>query len=216
MAGGELDPTPSGASQPAGPRRSARRELPILLIIALSIAIVIKSFLVQAFFIPSVSMEPTLQPGDRILVCRICSVRDIQRGDVIVFADPDPGPAPERGVIGGALHWLGEAVGVAAPADEDFVKRVIGLPGDVVELGGGRLLVNGAVIDELYLDLVQDTSAYGPVSVPDGMLFVLGDNRTESGDSRFEPPRGVGLVPQDAVIGTVFLRVWPPSRVGGL
>lgn len=216
MTGGELDLTPSGATEPARPRRSARRELPILLIIALGIAIVIKSFLVQAFFIPSVSMQPTLEPGDRILVCRICSVQNIQRGDVIVFADPDPEPAPERGVIAGALHRLGEAVGVAAPADEDFVKRVIGLPGDVVELGGGRLLVNGAVIDEPYLDPVQDTSAYGPVSVPDGMLFVLGDNRTESGDSRFEPPRGVGLVPQDAVIGTVFLRVWPPSRVGGL
>jgi signal peptidase I len=213
MTGGGLDDSPE---VPTGSDRPHRRaELPLLLLVALVVAIVIKSFLIQAFFIPSVSMEPTLDVGDRILVCRICLVfSDVRRGQIIVFSDPDPSAGPDRGIVGGVLHWSGEAIGVAAPEDEDFVKRVIGLPGDVIELNGGRLFVNGVLQDEPYVDPDIDTSPYGPVTVPDGMLFVLGDNRTRSGDSRFDPPRGVGLVPIDVVIGTVFLRVWPPGRVG--
>jgi len=214
MTGDAIEGSPDEPS-PEPEERSRRYELPILLLMALVAAIVIKSFLVQAFFIPSISMEPTLEVGDRILVCRICvAFSDVRRGQIIVFADPDPTTAPKRGLVGGALHWLGEAIGVAAPQDEDFVKRVIGLPGDVVELNAGKLFVNGTIQDEPYVDRDIDTSPYGPVTVPDGMLFVLGDNRTRSGDSRFEPPRGVGLVPIDVVIGTVFLRVWPPDRIG--
>jgi signal peptidase I len=187
----------------------------MLVVAAIVMAILVKTLLVQIFFIPSASMEPTLRPGDRIVVCRICTtISPVRRGQIVVFADPHPAPGPGRGVLGGAVHWLGEAIGVASPADDDFVKRVIGLPGDVVELHDGRLFVNGRVIDEPYLDPRIDTTPYGPVTVPDGMLFVLGDNRTDSGDSRFEPPRGVGLVPQDEVIGTVVYRIWPPSRAG--
>lgn len=212
-------PTAPGASpgEPE-PRRAAWHELPVMLLIALVVAIVMKSFLVQAFFIPSPSMEPLLQHGDRILVCRVClHVSDIHRGDVLVFSDPNPVPGAERGLLGGFLHWLGEGVGVAQPEDEDFIKRVAGLPGDVVELRRGQLYVNGEQIDEPYLASADDTRSYGPVTVPDGMLFVLGDNRLVSGDSRLEPEEGgVGLVPVDRVIGKAFVVVWPPGRWGGL
>ena len=193
------------------------RELPLLVLAALVVAIVIKTLLVQAFYIPSQSMEPTLQRGDRVLVCRFCyRIGDIQRGDVIVFSDPSPAPGPSRGPVGSFLHWLGEGIGVAQPADEDFIKRVIGLPGDVAEIRGGQLYVNGEVVDEPYLDPREDTRSYGPVTVPDGMLFVLGDNRLVSGDSRFPPPTGVGLVPEDKVVGKAFVIVWPPGRWGWL
>ena len=212
------DADPSQAEHPAeehAPR--FWRELPILLVLALAIAILLKTFLVQAFYIPSISMSPTLEKGDRILVCRICvRVGGIDRGDVIVFSDPHPGPGVDRGPIGAALHWLGEGIGVAQPENEDFIKRVVGLPGDVVELHDGELFVNGEQVQEPYLNPEIDTSPYPPTTVPDGMLFVLGDNRAHSGDSRFEPPVGVGFVPEDAVIGKAFVIVFPPSRWGWL
>jgi len=190
-------------------------ELPVLIVVALVIAIVIKTFLIQAFYIPSPSMEPTLRHGDRVLVCRICSrFGGVARGDVIVFADPNPDPHDDDGFVRDALRWLAEGVGVAQPEDEDFIKRVIGLPGDVVEIRRGQVLVNGVALDERYLDPAADTRSYGPETIPDGMLFVMGDNRLVSGDSRFPPPTGVGLVPEDRVIGDAFVRVWPPSRWG--
>jgi signal peptidase I len=193
------------------------REFPILVLTALALAIVIKTFLVQAFYIPSSSMEPGLQIGDRILVCRICTTfSDPSYGDVIVFADPAPDGGPDRGVIGGALHWLAEGIGVAQPAHEDFIKRVIGLPGDAIEIRKGKLFRDGHRIREPYLDPTRDTRSFGPVTVPDGMLFVLGDNRLVSGDSRFEPPTGIGFVPIDRVIGEAFVIVWPVSRWGGV
>jgi signal peptidase I len=199
-----------------GSRRSAWHELPVMLLIALVIAIVIKSLLVQAFFIPSESMEPLLQRGDRILVCRVClHVSDIQRGDVLVFSDPDPEEGARRGAVGGFLHWLGEGVGVAQPQDEDFIKRVAALPGQTWEIReGGRLYVDGEAVAEPYLNLPTDTQPYGPETVPDGMLFMLGDNRLHSGDSRFEPPVGLGYVPIDKLIGKAFVKIWPPSRSG--
>jgi len=226
-----VDPAPipdPGSDDPVVASRATRhaddghrgkfwRELPILILIALVIAIVVKTFLVQAFYIPSESMEPTLVRGDRVLVCRFCyRFGDIERGDVVVFADPDPAPH-ERGPVSGALRWLAEGIGVAQPEDEDFIKRVAGLPGDVVEIRRGQLYVNGEAIDEPYLAAEEDTRSYGPVTVPDGMLFVLGDNRLVSGDSRLEPEEGgVGFVPVDRVIGRAFVIVWPPGHWGGL
>ena len=212
------DADPSLAEHPADEHAPRFwRELPILLILALAIAILLKTFLVQAFYIPSISMSPTLEKGDRILVCRICvRVGGIDRGDVIVFSDPHPDPGVDRGPIGAALHWLGEGIGVAQPENEDFIKRVVGLPGDVVELHDGELFVNGEQVQEPYLNPEIDTSPYPPTTVPDGMLFVLGDNRAHSGDSRFEPPVGVGFVPEGAVIGKAFVIVFPPSRWGWL
>ncbi|HET9672464.1 MAG TPA: signal peptidase I [Actinomycetota bacterium] len=202
---------------PAEGAASSLRELVPLVVAALALAIVIKSFLVQAFFIPSVSMEPTLLPGDRILVCRVCTVfDDVAHGDVIVFVDPNPGPRADRGIVGAFLHWLGEGIGVARPERDDFIKRVAALPGDTWEIANGRLLVNGAEVDEPYLGEEPDTRDFGPEVVPDGMLFVLGDNRAHSGDSRFPPPAGLGYVPEEDVIGEAFVIAWPPDRIGGI
>jgi signal peptidase I len=197
-------------------------ELPGLVLMALVLAVLIKTFLVQAFFIPSPSMVPTLQKGDRVLVTKIpYYVGDPKRGDVIVFEEPDPRKRAEeeRGVVSGAVHWLTQTLGVAKPDNEDYIKRVIGLPGDEVEGKRGLVFVNGVEIEEPYL--TERTSDFDPVTVPDDMLFVMGDNRGNSLDSRFglgvNPTKqpGVGFVPIDSVIGKAFFIAWPPSRMSG-
>ena len=205
---------PEAEKAPPAKEKSERsaflRELPILILIAFGLAIVLKTFFVQAFYIPSGSMEPTLQPGDRVLVRKVLYEPD--RGDIIVFEDPEGRLGPDRGLVGGFLHWLSEGIGFARPEHEDFIKRVIGLPGETVEIRNGRLYVDGLRIEEPYLEGREDTRDYGPVKVPRGELFVLGDNRLNSNDSRF----GLGFVPVDKVIGRAFVIVWPPSRMGWL
>jgi signal peptidase I len=217
----ETPPEPPEPSHPADepaavPRpRSTWREISVLLVVAVVLAVLIKSFLVQAFVIPSPSMEPTLRPGDRILVCRVClHLQDIHRGDVLVFSDPHP-TGPGRGLVDGFIHWLGQGIGVAQPENPDYVKRVAALPGETWEIREGVLYVNGQEVDRPYLSPNVDTRSFGPQTVPDGMLFMLGDNPLESGDSRFPPNEGgLGYVPVDTVIGKAFVRVWPPSRIG--
>lgn len=202
--------------EPAG-LGGALRELVPLVLSALVLAILIKSFLIQAFFIPSVSMEPTLEPGDRILVCRICNVfSDVTYGDVIVFSDPHPAPHEDRGIVGGSLHWLGEGIGVARPEDDDFIKRVVAMEGDTWEMRRGVMFVNGTQVREPYVAAERDSRDFGPETVPDGMLFVLGDNRLHSGDSRFPPPGGLGYIPEEKVIGEAFVIAWPFGRFGGI
>lgn len=216
-------PSPPGERGPAedfaaGPREGAGgsddgvlaflRELPVLILVAFALALVLKTFLIQAFSIPSGSMEPTLRPGDRVLVLKVFDTP--QRGDIVVFEDPHPGRRPDRGLIGGFLYWLSEGLGFARPASEDFIKRVIGLPGETVELRHGVLYVDGERIREPYLHGRPDTRDFGPVTVPPDALFVLGDNRLNSNDSRF----GLGFVPRDKVIGRAFVIIWPPSRIG--
>lgn len=184
------------------------RELPVLIVLALGLAILLKTFVAQAFFIPSGSMEPTLFPGDRVLVQKVLDAPS--RGDVIVFADPKDGRSEDRGVLGGFLHWLSEGLGFARPEHEDFIKRVIGLPGETVELRDGKLFVDGVRIREPYLRGPVDTRDYGPTEVPADSLLVLGDNRLNSNDSRF----GLGFIPVDKVIGRAFVIIWPPSHMG--
>jgi signal peptidase I len=193
------------------------REFGILAVAALVIAILVKSLLIQAFFIPSASMEPTLLPGDRILVNRLAyRFGHIERDDIVVFTDPTPTPE-HRGVVGGFVHWLAEGIGVVRPSNDDFIKRVIGLPGDTWEIRRGVTFVDGTRVPEPYVNLADpDTRSFGPATVPDGMLFVLGDNRNHSGDSRFPPPGGLGYIPIDDVVGKAFVIVWPPSRMGWL
>ncbi|MDP9329350.1 MAG: signal peptidase I [Actinomycetota bacterium] len=184
-------------------------ELPGLIILAFVIALLLKTFLIQAFYIPSGSMEPTLQgPGDRILVQKISYYfHDPQRGDIIVFEDPNPTTQPDRSLVGGFLHWMFQGLG-GKPDNEDFVKRVIGLPGDTVWAQGGSVYVNGDKLDEPYL--TQQTADFPHTEVPAGSLFVMGDNRSNSRDSRF----GLGFVPEDKVIGKAWVIIWPPSRMG--
>ena len=225
-------PVPDSGASTSERRRTARagrhrndpqnvtgtlRELVPLVLSALLLAIVIKSFLIQAFFIPSGSMEPTLRPGDRILVCRVCTLfSDVTYGDVIVFSDPAPAPHEAKGIVGGFVHWLGEGIGVARPEDDDFIKRVVALEGDTWEMRRGLLFVNGARVREPYVAQEQDRRDFGPETVPDGMLFVLGDNRLHSGDSRFPPPGGLGYIPEEKVIGEAFVIAWPFDRIGGI
>jgi len=185
---------------------------PFLVLVAFVVAIVIKSFLVQAFYIPSPSMDPTLEEGDRVLVYKLAY--DVGRQDVVVFVNPNGGAPPDRGPVGGFLHWLGEGIGVAQPEDEDFIKRVIGLPGETLEIRDQTVFVDGAPLDEPYLTTQAETCnrEFGPVTVPDEALFVMGDNRCNSADSRY----GLGFVPVDKVVGHAFVIIWPPSNLGGL
>lgn len=187
------------------------RELPVLVIIAFGLALLIKTFLVQAFYIPSLSMAPTLEVGDRVLVRKI--LYEPARGDVIVFENPNPLTEPDRPWYSDAWHWVIEGLGFSTSPDRDFIKRVIGLPGETVEMRDGKVLIDGRALEEPYLDgLPPDTRAFAPVTVPEGELFVMGDNRLNSNDSRF----GLGSVPIDKVVGKAFVIIWPPSRMGWL
>lgn len=211
-------PTAEEPADEAAPHPKRRRfvgSTPFLVLVALITAIVIKTFIVQAFYIPSGSMVPTLEVGDRVFVNKfVYGLSDIGRGDVVVFKNPDPEQVPKRGLIGGFLHWLGEGIGFAQPEDEDFIKRVIALPGETIEIEGDVVLIDGTPIDEPYLtpEARESTGDFPRTTVPAGMLFVMGDNRGNSSDSRY----GLGFVPIDKVIGKAFVIVWPPSHLGGL
>src|SRR5438093_4408895 len=114
-------------------RHSFLREIPILVILALAVALFIKTFLVQAFFIPSSSMEPTLMPGDRVLVNKLAyRFGDLHRGDVVVFQNPNEAALPDRNAFEALFHWLGEGLVFQQPENEDLIKRVIGLPGETI------------------------------------------------------------------------------------
>jgi signal peptidase I len=201
------------------PRTPAWLEFPILIVIAVGLAVLIKTFLLQAFYIPSSSMEQTLHgcpgcQGDRILVNKLVyDVRGIHRGDIVVFngkdnyaTDATPAYVASN-PVSGALHNLIDFIGLA-PQGTDYVKRVIGLPGDTVQCcdSAGRVTVNGVGLDEPYV-YQDDHHAFGPVTVPAGKLWVMGDHRSASDDSRY-----VGAVPEKDVIGRAFVTIWPPSR----
>jgi signal peptidase I len=195
-------------------RHSFLREIPVLVLLALVVALVIKTFLVQAFFIPSSSMEPTLVPGDRVLVNKLAyRFGDLHRGDVVVFQNPNEAALPDRNGVEALFHWLGEGLGLQHPEDEDLIKRVIGLPGDTIAIRDHTVVVNEDPIAEPYLtkEALGSMSDYGPVTVPRGELFVLGDNRGNSSDSRV-----IGFVPEGNVVGRAFVIIWPPGDAGGL
>ena len=191
------------------------RELPVLFVVALTIAFLVKTFLAQAFYIPSGSMLPQLQLYDRVVVSKLAyKLHDPHRGDIVVFDAPNSRfgrQSPDRGPVGNLLHYVGERVGIVQPSTDEFIKRVVALPGESVEGRGGKILVNNRELTEPYLPPGMVTSTFGPVTVPEGMLWVMGDNRSNSADSRV-----FGPIKQDTVVGRAVVRVWPPSRASFL
>lgn len=223
-AGAEREGTPPAhAAEP--PRQRSRglsllRESAIIVISALVLSWLIKTFLVQAFYIPSASMEDTLQIGDRVMVSRLVpDVLDVNRGDVVVFVDPGgwlpPTETPDAGPVGNAVREAATFIGLL-PQDsgEHLIKRVVGTPGDTVECCDeeGRVSVNGVAVDEgryLAAGSVPSQTEFS-TQVPEDMLFVMGDNRQNSQDSRYNTGKpGGGFVPLDNVVGNAFVIVWP-------
>jgi signal peptidase I len=193
---------------------------------------VVKTFFVQAFFIPSGSMEQTLHgcpgcTGDRVLVNKVPYwFGQPKPGDIVVFKGPDTW-APEVSIaapsnwFSGALLWLGRAIGVAPPSEDDFVKRVIATGGQTVQCCDtqGRVVVDGKSLDEPYIyeNTPIESRPFGPVTVPVGRLWVMGDHRADSADSRVHVnDRYRGTIAVSDVIGKAEVIVWPPSRWGVL
>ncbi|MFN2607884.1 MAG: signal peptidase I [Acidimicrobiales bacterium] len=186
-----LPETPPGAP-PETSKPSALRgavEWVAILVGALLVAFVVKTFLLQAFYIPSASMEPTLKIQDRVLVNKLSyDLHDVHRGDIVVFRSP---PGENNASI------------------KDLIKRVIGLPGESVEARDGHILVNGRVLREPYLPDGVTTGAFDARTVPPGQLWVMGDNRGNSKDSRF-----FGPISQHLLVGRAFVKVWPFGSFG--
>ena len=203
---------------------SAVKEIVVVVAMALALSFVVKTWLLQAFFIPSGSMEDTLLVGDRVVVSKLTpGPIDLQRGDVVVFKDPggwlDALPPVERTGVAGAVHEGLVFVGLLPAESEDhLIKRVIGLPGDHVVCCDKerRLTVNDVPIGETYLKPGDLPSSLDfDVTVPAGHVWVMGDHRSDSEDSRFHDPSrdgSDGAVPIDAVTGRAVAVVWPLSR----
>jgi len=196
------------------PRRSSLAELPVLVLVALVLAVLLKTFLIQAFLIPSVSMQPTLEIGDRVMVNKVVhELRDPRRGEVVVFRDDTVPVLPDTRSAGRrAVDFLVSGLGTDAN-ERDVIKRIIGLPGESVEVRDGTVLVDGEPLDEPtaadggYL-LTPTSGDFGPVTVPDDAYFMMGDNRDNSLDSRF----ALGFVQREDLIGRAFAVMWPPTR----
>src|ERR1700691_1136101 len=204
-------------------RRSLWRELPVLVVIAVVLALVIKTFVVQPFYIPSGSMQNTLEIGDRVLVNKVVyHLRGISRGDIVVFNgegswDPEPVTSsnPVSKLVGGLENLVGISHG------DDYIKRVIGLPGDHVACcnAEGKITVNGVPLSEtsyLYPGNAPSATRFN-ITVPPGRLWVMGDHRAISYDSRghIGDPGG-GTIPENQVVGRAFVIIWPPSQWGFL
>lgn len=200
-----VGPDAGDSGEPAGRQRdSATRtivEWVVIIAGAVVLALVIKAFLLQAFYIPSKSMDPTLEVGDRVLVNKLSyHLHDVNRGDIVVFERLE-----------------------GAPADgiNDLIKRVVGLPGESIVIKENKVFVDGTELAEPYLVPGTPTTngplppytctVDSPCKVPDNSVWVMGDNRTDSQDSRY-----FGPVPESKIVGRAFFRVWPLGRIGFL
>jgi signal peptidase I len=188
----------SESEQPTAPDQKSRRqgatrqavEWVVFIAVALGIALLIKTFLFQAFFIPSESMVPTLKVHYRVLVNKLSyKTHPVHRGDIVVFTRPPNEPNDIK----------------------DLVKRVIALPGETVEGRNGHVYINGRLLEEPYLPPGTITSTFSPVTLPSNSIWVMGDNRQNSADSR-----SFGAIKESSIVGRVFLRIWPLSRIGFL
>ena len=221
-----------GGRKKAGPgrrrrrrRRSFWRELPVLIVVALALALVIKTYAIQPFYIPSSSMENTLNIGDRLLINKLVyDFRSIHRGDIIVFDGTgswDFNQPPSNSNI--FSRFIDDVEGIFGISHDSsiYVKRVIGIPGDHVACcdAQGRVTVNGVPLNEqsyLYPGNAPSTVKFN-TTVPAGRLWVMGDHREVSYDSRghIGDPGG-GTIPESGVLGRAFVIIWPPSRWGVL
>ncbi|HYP24506.1 MAG TPA: signal peptidase I [Actinomycetota bacterium] len=237
----EAEPEPAlvGAKASPAPGRDGKKkrswlrhlaELPVLILIAFVIAIVIKTFLVQAFFIPSGSMIPTLHVGDRVLVEKI-SYRfgGPQRGQVVVFEKDVFGETPDLPWYDDARNFVRELLGLPTGIEEDYIKRVVAIGGDTIRYYGQprRMYVNGTEVPQDYVNRGQDQASPtitsqdckrlqmqtegGGCVVPAGKVFVMGDNRGNSEDSRI-----LGPIDEDKIVGHAFMVIWPPKDFGTL
>ncbi len=209
----------------AAPTGFALAEMMESIIYAFLVAIVIRIFFFQTFWIPSGSMEPTLYEGDRIIANKLVyRIREPNRGEVIIFRVFQP---PRRSSHGRltleeateAAEEAGDAwfqrvdengITVMPPVEvQDYIKRVVGLPGDIVEISGGEIFINGEVLYEGFESRPPDYDRYGPITVPQGEVFVLGDNRANSQDSHV-----IGTIPIRNIEGRAEVVFWPPGRIG--
>jgi signal peptidase I len=224
----DAGPKPPEAKAEKSGGGSFWKELPFLVLIALVLALLIKTFLVQAFYIPSASMENTLQGGDfgnstghpydRVLVNKLVyDFRDPHRGEIVVFKRPAGSQWPDESTfitpsnpIAKFFHDIGSAIGISPSGGSDFIKRVIGIGGDTVACTKDVLSVNGKVLDEPFLYpgsqpcVKSNGGSTWSVHVPKGDLFMMGDHRDDSSDSRDN-----GFVPTKDVVGRAFLVIWP-------
>jgi signal peptidase I len=209
------DDTLTGTTEPERRRSRVRSLVEWVLVIAgaLVVALLIKTFLIQAFFIPSASMVPTLHVDDRVLVNKLSyKLHDVNRGDIVVFERPEHDNPSSRTSNGN---------GVVEEDDvKDLIKRVIGLPGDEVVIKENAVWINGDRLEESYLPTgttttnrgdYQDCTDQDPCEIPAGMVWVMGDNRGASQDSRY-----FGPIDEDAIVGRAFLRIWPLGDFGFL
>ncbi len=237
MAVSARDPREQLPEAPAGHGRHARgqsprpsgggtgrwlRETAIIVISALVLSALVRAFLVQAFYVPSASMEDTLQIGDRIIASKITkTMSGVSRGEVVVFKDPggwlDAPPPPAggvRGTVRSALTFIG-----LLPSDsgQDLVKRAIGISGDRVACCDvqGHIVLNGVPLIEDYIKGPTDQVQFDVV-VPQNSVFVMGDNRGDSRDSRYHLDTNNGAVPDDDVVGRVFVVLWPLSHLASV
>jgi signal peptidase I len=230
-------PPPPVTDEEAPPKKKKKHrgflgylaELPILILLAFVIAIVIKTFLLQAFYIPSGSMIPTLHVGDRVLVEKVSyRLHDPGRGDVVVFANDVFGvKPPDVPWYDDAKNFVRELLGLPTGTEEDYIKRVVAVGGDTIRYVGSprHLIVNGQQVDEDYINHGRDMSSQTITSgdcerlemevegdsciVPAGDVFVMGDNRGNSQDSRY-----LGPIDQDKIVGKAFVIIWPASDFG--
>ncbi|HEX7100607.1 MAG TPA: signal peptidase I [Acidimicrobiia bacterium] len=188
-------------------------ELPGLLFTALAVAVVVKTFLIQPFYIPSESMLPTIEINDRVIVNKLAyRFGDPEPGDVVVVLNPAlTDEQLQESFPEAVIRSVLEAVGVRSRPEVDLIKRVVAVGGQTVEVTNGQLYVDGVPQVEPYLLEQEIRGSFGPEIVPEGHVFLMGDNRNSSLDSR-----SFGPVPVDEIIGQAILRIWPLDRFGTL